>query len=67
MWRIWEKTEPKWGVALTVFLSACYTPTMTIFATLMARNVFMMLVPPEKIKYIREDAKGRDGTEFVIE
>jgi hypothetical protein len=67
MWRIWEKTEPKWSVAWTVFLSAMYTPTMTIFATLMAQNVFIMVVPPEEVKYVRTDAVGKDGYTFIVD
>ena len=64
--RIWELTEPKWAVFVNVFFSACYTPTMSIYAIVMSKNIFIMLVDAADIGKIRKDKPANmSGVDFL--
>jgi hypothetical protein len=59
-------TEPKWAVYLNVLFSALYTPCMSIFATIMSKNVFIMLLDPDQIGNVRKDKPASmSGTDFL--
>jgi uncharacterized RDD family membrane protein YckC len=65
--RIWERTTPKPLVYLNLLLIAIAAPIMSLFAVIMAKNVFIMLLPADKIGLVRKDKpKNQSGHDFLV-